>query len=64
MEDVIAAHSIMQQSVFATDHITAPDQVLNLQNVEARWRAGMIVSLTLAGAAFVASIVALVLASM
>ena len=64
MEDVIAAHSIMQQSVFANDRIAAPDQVQNLQNIEARWRTATIVSLTLAGAAFLASIAALILASM
>jgi len=61
MEEVIAARTVMQQSVFTDRHVVVPDQTSNWQNIEARWRAGIIVSLTLAGAAFLASLLALTL---
>jgi len=62
LEEVIAAHKIMQQSVFTDVRIAASDQISNWQELEARWRAGIIVSLALAGAAFLASLVAVTLA--
>ena len=65
IEDVIAAHNVMRQSVFndvpapaPADPIDRPDQ----QIVVTPWQSGMILALTLAGAAFLASLVAIVLA--
>jgi SpoVK/Ycf46/Vps4 family AAA+-type ATPase len=62
IEEVIAAHKVMQQSVFTDRIIAASDQLNNSQNVEARWRSAMIVSLALAAAAFLVSLVAITLA--
>ena len=61
MEGVISAHSVMQQSVF-TDRIAPPDQTSIFKNIETRWRTATIVSLTLAGAAFLVSLLAVTLA--
>jgi len=60
-EDVIAAHSIMQQSVFADTVISGPDPIANLQDNEARWRTAIIMALVLGGAAFVVSLITLAL---
>jgi SpoVK/Ycf46/Vps4 family AAA+-type ATPase len=62
MQEVIAAHSIMQQSVFAAAVVTsAPDSISSVQSTEARWRVAVVVSLALGGAAFLASILAVIL---
>jgi SpoVK/Ycf46/Vps4 family AAA+-type ATPase len=58
MEEVIAAHSIMKQSVFADANVAIPDQISAAQEVQARWRAAMIISLVLAAAAFLMSLLA------
>src|SRR4030095_7906409 len=52
MDEVIAAHSVMQQSVFADVRKVVPDPVTSVQVVEAKWQAAVVVSLALAGAAF------------
>jgi SpoVK/Ycf46/Vps4 family AAA+-type ATPase len=62
LEEVIAAHKIMQQSVFTDARVAASDQIGTWQELEARWRVAMIVSLSLAGAAFVVSLLAVTLA--
>jgi SpoVK/Ycf46/Vps4 family AAA+-type ATPase len=62
MDEVIQAHSIMQQSVFMPDRISAPDPMPTPQESEVRWPTETIMSLTLAGAAFLVSLLALVLA--
>jgi SpoVK/Ycf46/Vps4 family AAA+-type ATPase len=62
VDEVIAAHKVMQQSVFTDDRIEGSAQMINLQQLEVRWRTAMIVSLALAGAAFLASLVAVTLA--
>src|SRR5499426_3609478 len=62
MEEVIAAHSIMQQSVFVAAGVTTVSESNNsVQNAETRWRVAVVVSLALAGAAFLASISAVIL---
>jgi SpoVK/Ycf46/Vps4 family AAA+-type ATPase len=62
MEEVIAAHSVMQQSVFAQSPAAAAEVVSNLQNLEARWRVIIVLGLVLAGAAFLVSLLAVALA--
>src|SRR5215510_6172548 len=58
IEEVIAAHKVMQQSVF-TEGIIAPSDPVNvLRTLEARWRTGMLVALGLAGAALITALVA------
>jgi SpoVK/Ycf46/Vps4 family AAA+-type ATPase len=61
MEDVIAAHAIMQQSVFS-EALSSADVVSSPQSLQPRWPAATIVSLVLAAAAFLASLVAVTLA--
>ena len=63
MEEVIAAKSVMRQSVF-TDGRTGVSEppIPDLRNVEARWQSAVIVAVSLAGAAFIASLVAVTLA--
>ena len=61
IEEVIAAHSIMQQSVFNDSPNAEFDSLHNLQTVEARLRTVMLVSLGLAAAAFLASLLAVAL---
>jgi SpoVK/Ycf46/Vps4 family AAA+-type ATPase len=61
IEDVIAAHKVMQQSVFTDGRTVDSDPMSNWQNLQAQWRTAMIVSLALAGAAFVASLLAITL---
>jgi ATP-dependent 26S proteasome regulatory subunit len=60
IQDVLSAKAVMQQSLFTNDR-TGPKPVDNLQTVEARWNAAIIVSLVLATAAFLASLLALAL---
>ena len=56
--DVLAAKTVMQQSLFEED--TASSNPMNLwQSLEARWRTAMIITLALSGTAFVAALVAL-----
>ena len=62
MEEVIAARKIMRQSVFTDEHIAAVDQISNWGKLETPWRAAIIISLVLACAAFVASLIAVALA--
>jgi SpoVK/Ycf46/Vps4 family AAA+-type ATPase len=59
MEDVIAARSIMQQSVFKDRSGAGEDPVLTLQNAESRLWIVTATSLGLAAAALVASAIAL-----
>jgi SpoVK/Ycf46/Vps4 family AAA+-type ATPase len=68
MEEVIAAHTVMQQSVFADTATTAAPAadpisglLSGLPSAEPKWRTGIIVSIVLAGAAFLASLLALTL---
>jgi len=61
-EEVLAAKAIMQQSLFAPG-FAAPSPIGgNSQNLEARWRAAIILALALAGAAFLAALLAISLA--
>jgi len=57
-EEVLSAKVIMQQSLFAEGGIAAPDPLTVWRKVEARWRIAILVALGLAGAAFVAALVA------
>jgi len=52
----------MRQSVFTDEHIAAVDQISNWGKLETPWRAAIIISLVLACAAFVASLIAVALA--
>jgi len=61
VEEVIAARSVMKQSVFAETRVAVPEPTTALQPIDIRWRTGLIVSLALAGAAFLASISAIAL---
>ena len=58
-QDVLSAKSIMQQSLFTDEAVAAADAVNLWQTVETRWRAVVLVTLALAGMAFVTAIVAL-----
>jgi SpoVK/Ycf46/Vps4 family AAA+-type ATPase len=60
-EEVVAAKSIMQQSLFTDTAMTAPEAVSQWQQLETRWRAVMFGTLALAGAAFIAAAAALAL---
>jgi hypothetical protein len=51
----------MQQSLFADGGIAASDPLTVWRKVEARWRIAILVALGLAGAAFVAALVAVAL---
>ena len=57
-EEVLSAKVIMQQSLFAEGGIAAHDPLTVWRKVEARWRIAILVALGLAGAAFVAALVA------
>jgi SpoVK/Ycf46/Vps4 family AAA+-type ATPase len=59
MEEVIAAKSIMQQSLFNDGGAAATDPVRLWQTVEARWRTGVITAMGLSATALVAALVAL-----
>src|SRR5438132_1339822 len=60
-EEVLSAKVIMQQSLFAEGGIAASDPLTVWRKVEARWRIAILVALGLAGAAFVAALVAVAL---
>jgi SpoVK/Ycf46/Vps4 family AAA+-type ATPase len=62
MDEVLAARSIMRQSVFDDRAVAIPDSLSSMQNVEQRWPVYAIVSIATAGAAFLASLVAILLA--
>ena len=60
IEEVMAAKSIMQQSLFSDGGVRADDPIaIALQTMEARWRSASLMALTLAGAAFIAALTAL-----
>ena len=58
-QDVLSAKSIMQQSLFREDAVTAADPASVLSNLQSRWRLAIIAALGLAGIALVASLGAL-----
>jgi len=60
-EEVIAAHSVMQQSVFQDSGIAVPDQPVAVQSSDTPWRAAIAMSFVLAGAAFLVSLLAIAL---
>jgi len=60
-EEVISAKAIMQQSLFAEGSVAAPDPVGLSPKTEAWWRTAILVSLGLAGTAFIAALVAVAL---
>jgi SpoVK/Ycf46/Vps4 family AAA+-type ATPase len=60
-EEVLSAKAIMQQSLFAEGGVAVPDPLSLWRKVEARWRIAILVALGLAGAAFVAALVAVAL---
>jgi SpoVK/Ycf46/Vps4 family AAA+-type ATPase len=62
IEDVVAAHKVMQQSVFSDPPSAALVRTTEQQHPTAHWPVPGIVSLVLSVAAFVASVVAIVLA--
>jgi SpoVK/Ycf46/Vps4 family AAA+-type ATPase len=60
LEEVIAAKSVMQQSLFSGDAVTQADPMVQaLQQAEARWRTTASIALGVAGAALLAAIVSL-----
>jgi SpoVK/Ycf46/Vps4 family AAA+-type ATPase len=60
-EDVLSAKSVMRQSLFAGSGVTAAEAFDPWQRVETRWRKAILAALGLAGMAFIAALVALVL---
>jgi SpoVK/Ycf46/Vps4 family AAA+-type ATPase len=58
-QDVLSAKNIMQQSLFTDEGAARVDSVNLWQTVETRWRAVVLVTLALAGTAFVTAIAAL-----
>jgi SpoVK/Ycf46/Vps4 family AAA+-type ATPase len=60
-EEVLSAKAIMQQSLFVEGGVAVPDPLSLWRKVEARWRIAILVALGLAGAAFVAALVAVAL---
>ena len=58
-EDVVAAKSIMQQSLFSD--APASDPLTLWRNIETRWRTAILAALAFAGAAFLAAVAALTL---
>src|SRR5947208_1162155 len=60
-EEVLLAQGIMQQSLFAEGGIAVTDALTVWRKVEARWRIAILVALGLAGAAFLAALVAVAL---
>ena len=60
-QDVLAAKSVMQQSLFDDEAVTGAAPVTLWQTMEARWRSAMLLALALSAMAFVAAIVALAL---
>jgi SpoVK/Ycf46/Vps4 family AAA+-type ATPase len=64
VEEVIAAHAVMQQSVFTDSVIPAPESIVAPQGIDTGWRSAIIVSFVLGGLAFLISLVAVVLISL
>jgi ATP-dependent Zn protease len=62
IEDVIAARKVMQQSVFTDEQTAVPEQLSERHILVSNSQSALIISLVLAGAAFLASLVAIVLA--
>jgi SpoVK/Ycf46/Vps4 family AAA+-type ATPase len=64
IQDVIAAHKIMKQSVFRDVQISAPQQAAAVEqrNIEANWQVAIVIALVLAGVSFLAALVAITLA--
>jgi SpoVK/Ycf46/Vps4 family AAA+-type ATPase len=60
-EEVLSAKAIMQQSLMVDGAVAAPVPVSVWRNVEARWQIAILVSLGLAGTAFVAALAAVAL---
>ena len=60
-EDVLSAKAIMQQSLFSAGLVPAPDPAAVWRQLEARWRTPILAGMALAGAAFVAAVVAVAL---
>ena len=60
-QDVLAAKSIMQQSLFDDEAVNGAAPATLWQTMEARWRSAMLLALALSAMAFVAAIVALAL---
>src|SRR5262245_13368255 len=61
VEQVIAAHLVMRQSVFTDAHIAVPDPAPSAQPVQSRWQPVVVLSLSLAAIALLLSILALAL---
>ena len=57
VEEVMAAKTVMQQSLFAEP--VAPDPYTALQIIEGRWRKSVLVALAMGGGALIASLAAL-----
>jgi SpoVK/Ycf46/Vps4 family AAA+-type ATPase len=58
--DVLAAKSVMQQSLFNEPTLTAYDPVAEaIKNIELRWRNRMLAMVALAGGAFITALIAL-----
>jgi SpoVK/Ycf46/Vps4 family AAA+-type ATPase len=62
IQEVIAARSVMKQSVFTDEDDRYRGQVAVSEKFDERWRTAMIVSVVLAAAAFLASLLAVTLA--
>jgi SpoVK/Ycf46/Vps4 family AAA+-type ATPase len=67
MDEVVAARSVMKQSVFDVAETvprptSTPETLNNLQSIEARWRSAVVLVVVLAGASFLVSLLALTLA--
>jgi len=60
-EEVIAAHSIMQQSVFAESDVATSEPPDEAPGIEVRWRTAIVVSAVLATVAFLVSLLSIVL---
>jgi SpoVK/Ycf46/Vps4 family AAA+-type ATPase len=60
-EEVLSAKAIMQQSLLAEGAVAVPVPVSVWRNLETRWQTALLVSLGLAGTAFVAALVAVAL---
>jgi SpoVK/Ycf46/Vps4 family AAA+-type ATPase len=61
VEEVMAAKTVMQQSLFKSN---TPDPLVAMQLIEARWRRGVSAALLLGAAALISSLAALIVALM
>jgi SpoVK/Ycf46/Vps4 family AAA+-type ATPase len=61
-EEVLAAKTIMKQSLLAAVDVAAPGRIVVWRNPEGRWRAAILAALGLAGAALIAALAAIALA--